>query len=145
MNMEYEMKRTDLYTFRIIANITLVLLLGSCASSPDYGQIGLTQFPEHCRHTGGMDRFRCVVDTHKSKINDVYLRHLKISRRFSGKLEFRVYLARNGAVRTVDIVQNTTRNTGFAEEVADNIRRMNFGPLRQERIFRYPLYFRPAK
>ena len=125
--------------------IAALVLLASCASSKGHGPVDISTFPPQCASTSGMDRVRCVVDTHKAIIFRVYNRHRSMSRSFSGMVTFRLYIVKAGKVRTVDVVQNTTGNIGFAEEVADNLRAMNFGELKQDRLIRYPMYFQPVK
>lgn len=127
----------------MLRSIALTVLLVSCASSRGHEPVDITTFPAHCAATGGMDRIRCVVDTHKAIIFDVYTRHRRMSRGFSGMVTFKMYIEKEGGVRTVDVVQNETGNAGFAEEVADNLRVMNFGALKQALIIRYPMHFQP--
>ena len=118
-----------------------LVLLVSCASNEVHEPVGISHFPAHCAITGGMERIRCVVDTHKTIIYAVYKRHRSMSYRLAGMMTFRLHIAKEGVVRTVDVVQNTTANAGFAEELADNLRAMNFGGLKQERIILYPMRF----
>lgn len=121
--------------------IALLLLLVSCASSKVHGPVDINSFPAHCAATHNMERIRCVVDTHQTIILDVYKRHRSLSHRLAGMVDFRLHIASDGVVNTVDVAENTTANAGFAEELADNLRVMNFGELKQERIIRYPMRF----
>lgn len=131
------------HTSHMLRLIAVLTLLASCASSQERGPIDISSFPPHCAASSGIDRVRCVVDTHKGFMFAVYNRHRKMTRAFSGMVTFRMYILKEGKVRTVEVVQNTTGNIGFAEEVADNLRAMNFGELTQDRIIRYPMHFQP--
>lgn len=124
----------------------IVILLAACSSAEKQAPVPLHVFPEHCRANGGMARFRCVADTHKAKMFHIYERHRRMAHRpFSGEVVFRVHLVKIGKARSVEVLRNSTGSVGFAEELADTLRQMNFGPLRQDRIFRYPMHFTPQR
>lgn len=86
-----------------------------------------------------------VVSSHKTSIRMSYEKHLKRDPSLAGKITVRFTISLSGSVTLVMIVENTTGNIEFEEEIKRKIRMWKFEPVSEGDVtVTYPFVFSSA-
>lgn len=86
-----------------------------------------------------------VVTSHRSSIKMTYEKYLKRDPNLEGKITIRLTIAASGNVISVKVVENTTGNTEFADEIIRKVRMWEFEPVTDGEVtVSYPFVFTPA-
>ncbi len=86
-----------------------------------------------------------VVASHRSSIKMSYEKYLKRDPNLKGKITLRITISASGSVSAVNLVENSTGNTEFADEVMRKVKMWQFEPVTDGDVtVSYPFVFTPA-
>lgn len=86
-----------------------------------------------------------VVASHKASIKMSYEKYLKRDPNLKGKITVRITIAASGSVSSVKVVENTTGNTDFEDEIVRKISMWQFEPVTDGEVtVSYPFVFTQA-
>lgn len=86
-----------------------------------------------------------VVASHRSSIKMSYEKYLKRDPNLKGKITLRITISASGSVSAVNIVENSTGNNEFADEVIRKVKMWQFEPVTDGDVtVSYPFVFTPA-
>lgn len=83
-----------------------------------------------------------IVSSHKSSIRMTYEKFLKRDPTLSGKVTVRFTITASGSVTNIQIIENTTGNSEFEEEILRKLRMWKFDPIPEGEVtVSYPFVF----
>lgn len=83
-----------------------------------------------------------IVSSHKSSIRMTYEKFLKRDPTLAGKVTIRFTITASGSVTNVKIIENTTGNSEFEEEILRKLRMWKFDPIPEGEVtVSYPFVF----
>lgn len=86
-----------------------------------------------------------VISTYKASIKMSYEKYLKRDPNLKGKINLRITISSSGNVSAIKVVENTTGNTEFEDEIVRKVKMWQFEPVADGDVtVSYPFVFFPA-